>query len=219
MKKLKIILIIILIFIGNCYPFLLNFFNINNVEQVDIESKNIKVSDSINSTCPYEFFFNKSWGGTYNDSPLSIDSDSSGNIYIAGRYDHNSGVAEYSFLSKLNKKGDFLWNKTFSGSDLRIAQIQVKEDKIYAIGNYGYVYDKLILHIYDLSGALLFNKTFNLAEPVSIYALTVDSLNNIYVVGGWHWSYYPDGFICKISSTYSIEWYRSWWRSPNPQLK
>ena len=219
MKNQKIILIIILLFNGNFCFFLLDYFKLDHVEQVDIESKNVKVSDSINSTCPYEFFFNKSWGGTYNDSPLSIDSDSSGNIYIAGRYDHNSGVAVYSFLSKLNKKGDFLWNKTFSGSDLRIAQIQVKGDKIYAIGNYGYVYDKLVLHIYDLSGALLFNKTFNLAEPVSIYALTVDSLNNIYVVGSWHWSYYPDGFICKISSTYSIEWYRSWWRSPNPQLK
>lgn len=77
-----------------------------------------------------DFVFAKTIGGVSNDVGRSLSVDRSGNIYTTGFYletadfDPGAGVFNLSspgtssiFVSKLNASGNFVWARSFSGSD------------------------------------------------------------------------------------------------------
>ena len=72
----------------------------------------------------------KSWGGGSNDLPRGITTDHLGNVYIVGEFrntvDFDPGPAVFSlisnglrdiFIQKLDVNGDFVWARSFGGSD------------------------------------------------------------------------------------------------------
>jgi hypothetical protein len=76
------------------------------------------------------FLWTRTWGGTDDDFVYSITTDASGNVYVTGRYgstvdfDPGSGVDNHTskggqdaFLSKFGSDGNFIWARTWGGTD------------------------------------------------------------------------------------------------------
>ena len=117
--------------------------NLTSVGQIDIF---IAVYDSAGN-----YSFAKSIGGPLNEQPKAIDTDTFGNIYVAGPFegtldfDPNAGISNYTsngnedgFLLKLSSIGSFIWNKTIGGIGIDyIETIEVDEyGNIYSAGRY-----------------------------------------------------------------------------------
>ena len=101
------------------------------------------------------YLLSRAWGGSgdeYNpDEALAIDCDSSGDVYITGKFcsmvDFNPGpdVNEHTangfndvFLLKLDQNGAFQWSKTWGGADVDFANDLAVDasNNIYLTGSY-----------------------------------------------------------------------------------
>ncbi|QQS58667.1 hypothetical protein IPN35_03630 [Candidatus Peregrinibacteria bacterium] len=84
----------------------------------------------------------KSWGGTGYDFGISVDTDTSGNIFVTGNFretvdfDPNAGTVEKTsvgkadfFVSKFDSSGNLVWNETYgSGEHDFVSSISVTQD-------------------------------------------------------------------------------------------
>lgn len=150
------------------------------------------------------FIWGKAWGGLFEDQGLSLAIDASNNIYIAGSFestvdfdpgdsssDATSKGALDAFVSKFTPNGDFLWVKTWGGSQNDIAwgvgcdasgsvyvtgQYQAtvdfdpgnETDFHTAIGDYD-----IFLNVLDSEGKFKFARTFGGSQPDIGYAVAV----------------------------------------------
>lgn len=152
------------------------------------------------------FLWAKTLGSSGWDMVGSVKTDAQGNVYLAGMYrgttDFDPGPATYTvatrgdwdvFLLKLDPAGNFLWVKTFGGTDQDWVRDMVMDadSNLYMIGTYtgnvdldpgpqvfisaggGYVSK------FDAAGNFLWAKTMGV-DGNSVY---LDAKKNIYVAG------------------------------------
>lgn len=149
--------------------------------------------------------WNNTWGGSSEDSGVSITVDLSNDIYVTG-YTSSFGNGSYNVcLLKYDSLGNLLWNKTWGRDDV---------DKGYGVevDGVGNVYvggstkissgydDVLLLKFDAVTGNLLKKITWGDYFDERAQDIAVDSFGNVYLTG------YTDNFGATIRDLFLIKY-------------
>ena len=132
-------------------------------------------------------YYTRTWGGSDSDWGYKVKLDSSDNIYIVGvTYSYGAGDAD-ALLVKYNNLGTFQWYKTWGYNGIEIGRgiLVNSSNSIYIVGystSYNNVYDFILLK-YNNLGELQWNKVWGGSYDDYGRGITMDSSNNIYLVG------------------------------------
>ena len=172
------------------------------------------VSLTLTSLNAQTYEWTKTFGSSNFDLGWSITTDASGNIYIAGYFqdtvdfDPSSGVDIYTsnggydiFVQKLDANGNYLWTKTFGGSNSEVGRSITTDTSgnIYIAGYFKETVDfdpSSSVDIYtsngsndafvqklDANGNYLWTKTFGGTANEYAQSITMDASGNIYIAG------------------------------------
>ncbi len=161
-----------------------------------------------------DFEWARAFGGNDWDYGRSITVDASGNVYTTGHFygtaDFDSGAGTFNlsavgsadiFVQKMDSSGNFLWAKTFGGTnDDRAHSITVDASgNVYTTGYfYGTVdfdpgagitnlsavgSEDVFVQKMDASGNFLWAKTFGGNNADFGYSITIDASGNVYTTG------------------------------------
>ena len=171
--------------------------------------------------------WNTTWGGSIVDIASGVALDSSDNIYLAGRT-INFGAGNMDMvLVKYNNLGEQQWNITWGGSlsDTGNELVVDSSDNIYLVGyttSFGAGGNDMILVKYNSLGQQQWNTTWGGANHDLGYAIGLDSLNNIYIMGGANSTFFDpshpivtDIVLVKYNSSGSQQWNTTWGGSDN----
>lgn len=142
---------------------------------------------------------------------LEIDSDSSGNVYVAGT---TTPATTTGYLTKYNSSGAAVWSKELSISGNTVENISTTVDSsgnVYVVGFGFSSFSGVSLLKYNSSGVLQFQKTlYNTVTNSTGISVRVDSSGNIYIGGRVFPSVgsQTDAFIMKLDSSANILWQR-----------
>ncbi|MHA1821453.1 MAG: SBBP repeat-containing protein [Promethearchaeota archaeon] len=158
----------------------------------------------------YMEVFNRSWGGSNDESSHDIALDLNGNIYISGMAYNDIILLKYS------PSGNLLWNRSWggSGNDYGEGVTLDKVGNIYVCGysnSYTASTDVILLK-YDSSGNLLWNTTWGGSSTEYAISVASDDISNIYITGRTQ-SYgagLDDIFILKYNSSGNLLWSKTW---------
>ena len=212
-----LLIFILVIFLSNC---LINikFYQINEQDNIDSLSIN-----SIDDTINYDWL--QIWNENYYSHCYATAKDINDNIYLGG-FTHVSNGNRNSCFVKYNSSGVQEFNVTWaaSGGDDECYAIAV--DSLLNIYIAGYMYERIIsdggsnyiiyqmyLAKFNSSGNYQWHATWNGVSEWSdhAYAIELDSLNNIYVVGVCGVAKWETKIsLIKFNSTGGEEWSRVW---------
>ena len=153
--------------------------------------------------------WNRTWETPEHDKGVSIDLDSSNNIYIGGTT-NTSGIKDV-ILVKYNSLGEFQWNLTCKiPEDVCCNDVIIDTlDNIYILGQvYGASSDYgMWLLKYDNSGSFLWNVTWGEWGTYSIgNGIALDASDNIYITGSTRVSGSDNILVLKYDSTGDLKW-------------
>jgi uncharacterized delta-60 repeat protein len=161
--------------------------------------------------------WNRTWGGENRDYGHGVVVDSSDNVFVTG-YTWSFGSGDYDMvLVKYDRNGKQQWNRTWGGENSEVGYgVGVDSlDNVYIIGgteSFGAGGVDMILVKYDENGMQQWNHTWGGTNDEGGYGVTVDSLDNIYVVGytnsfgaGWY-----DMVLVKYDGNGIQQWNRTW---------
>jgi hypothetical protein len=167
--------------------------------------------------------WNKTWGGSSFDRAHDISFDNSGNIYVACEA-YSYGNACAATVLKFNSNGDFLWSRTWDGSDAGTvydASYGIEVDSygnIYLAGA-SWFYWPEVLHIlllkFDSSGNLLWVRRWGgSGHDVAAWGskiIRVDNSGNIYLAGGTLFGAGDyDALVLKFDMDGNLIWSKTW---------
>ncbi|TFG12674.1 MAG: hypothetical protein EU535_05945 [Promethearchaeota archaeon] len=161
-----------------------------------------------------ELIWSESWGGLNGDSCFDISIDSEDNLYYAG-YTNLDGETD-SVLLKLNSTGDVIWSETWGGVETECSkEIYIdNNDNIYVAGEINSLGDLALdffLLKYNKYGELQWDSIWNRLYDQECYGITIDSYNNIYLVGmdRFNWPF-RDNLIVKFDEFGNFLWSSTW---------
>ncbi len=176
---------------------------------------NITNLPSTSATSIYEW--NKTWGGSDDDSGRGIAVDDSENALVAG-FTRNYGAGKNDvLLLKYNSIGNLLWYTTWGGSandyGMGIAvdgsgnAFITGSTRSYGAGNYD-----VILLKYDSTGNLLWNRVWGGSSDDWGYDIAIDDSGNTLITGRTQsfGSGGRDVFLLKYDSDGNLLWYTTW---------
>lgn len=192
-----------------------------------------------------EIIWLKGISGINNEEILKVNTDNNNNVYVLGAFNSpsitigsttltNSGYYDV-YLAKLNSDGDLIWVKSISGTDNESAEGLTVDSSgnVYVGGRFSstsITIGTTVLNNATTSGAGFLLKFDSLGNPIwnkvingSIYdyieAVSVDSLGNVFIAGGFNsptlsfdttilnnTNNYKDIFIAKYNSTGIFQW-------------
>jgi hypothetical protein len=192
-----------------------------------------------------EIIWLKGISGINNEEILKVNTDNNNNVYVLGAFNSpsitigsttltNSGYYDI-YLAKLNSDGDLIWVKSISGTDNESAEGLTVDSSgnVYVGGRFSstsITIGTTVLNNATTSGAGFLLKFDSLGNPIwnkvingSIYdyveAVSVDSLGNVFIAGGFNsptlsfdttvlnnTNNYKDIFIAKYNSTGIFQW-------------
>jgi uncharacterized delta-60 repeat protein len=157
--------------------------------------------------------WNKTWGGTNQDTVRDIGIDNSGNLYITGYTDSFGDPDGDMFLVKFNSSGMEEWNTTWGGSLTEAGHSIFLQDpnNIYITGRTSSLGDPngdLFLIKYNSSGEKQWNSTWGGEGIDQGDDLMVDGRDFIYVTGKTKsfGTLNEDLLLIKFNRTGGIEW-------------
>jgi hypothetical protein len=155
-------------------------------------------------------------GTSTDDRGNKVTTDASGNVYLTGYYtgtidlDPGAGVATHSFaggedffIAKYDPNGNYLWSKSYGGTDVDEC-LDIKADdsgNLIAVGSFRANVDfnpggtpdirtsvgssDLFIMKLDASGNLIFVHTFGSSSSDAASAIAIDSDNNLIISGSF----------------------------------
>lgn len=133
---------------------------------------------------------------TNNFNVDAINADTSGNVYVSGRY--TSGANVYAGILKFNSSGTLQWQKyVTSGLSDFYGVSTDSSGNVYLSGGSA--------NIMQLNSSGVIQWQRSLLGANYAYSIAIDSLSNVYIAGG-----YPGNlaFSAKYNSSGSIQWQR-----------
>ena len=183
------------------------------VVAVVIALTSILTMSATNAWTPHSTNVNASiFGGTGTDIPISIETDSAGNMYVTGKFsgtidlDPGTGAENRTsnggydaFVVKLDASGNFVWGRTFGGNsggiDDTAEDVAVDSSgnvfvtgTFYGTANFGggnvaaAGSDVYVMKI-DSAGVFVWVKTFGDTDTDIAYSIAVSSAGNIHITG------------------------------------
>ncbi len=157
--------------------------------------------------------------GTWPANYLSMDRDSSGNLYVTGRGD--AGTADRDqIVAKYDSSGTLLWQRTVgntSGYEYIGDSVTVDTSgNVWVLGNERNVSTserRTSVVKFDSSGTALVEKSFRspspTSRPINEYEIILDSSNDPYIIGYCAYADFPrtGGVVIKLDgSNGNISW-------------
>ncbi len=161
--------------------------------------------------------WNRTWGGSKEDSGRRVTVDSSDNVYLAGNtYSFGAGSLDM-VLVKFDSSGVQQWNRTWGGSDDDYGHgVAVdSSDNVYLAGgteSFGAESYDMVLVKYDSSGVQQWNRIWDGGDADYGRGVAVDSSNNVYLAGDTR-SFGAGSFdmvLVKYDSSGVQQWYHTW---------
>ncbi|MFX0136105.1 MAG: SBBP repeat-containing protein [Candidatus Hodarchaeota archaeon] len=159
--------------------------------------------------------WNRTWGGSGDDSCYDMAIDSLGNVYLAG-YTYSYGAGDYDMcLVKYDGAGNFQWYRTWgtSSSDTSMGVTVDSAGYIYIVGDSytGSSFDFCIVK-YNNTGDEQWSQTWGGTDFDTCTAVTLDISGNIYIIGftgsygagGW------DYYVAKLNNAGVVQWEQTW---------
>ncbi|MHA1233035.1 MAG: hypothetical protein ACTSPQ_20605, partial [Candidatus Helarchaeota archaeon] len=209
-KNVEIIPLILIILINIIFSFYHMDYKAGKNHSINEYNEDRNILDK-NPECSVSVDWYKLWHIQNYDCGYCVDTDSLGNIYIGGDSDLKMGLVKY------NSSGDFQWNRNWGGSGGACGRgLTVSpSDNIYIVG-FGYIggaeYADMVLVKYNSSGDLQWNVTWGGTESDIGLGVTVDTNENIIIVGETKsfGGSDTDLVIVKYNSSGSQIWNRTW---------
>jgi uncharacterized delta-60 repeat protein len=133
--------------------------------------------------------WNYTWGGNSTDSGHGVTVDSSGNIYLVGAT-FSFGAGDFDIvLVKYDENGVQQWNRTWGGEnrDYGHGVVVDSSDNVFIAGytwSFGAGSADVVLVKYDGNGIQQWNRTWGGEDLDYGYGVAIDSLDNVYIIGG-----------------------------------
>lgn len=143
-------------------------------------------------------------------TPKGITIDSSNNILITGIYFDSTGPDLYMFVVKYNSSGTIQWQRQFysgpSGKGEGFGVATDSSGNVYVTGED----NQITLNKYNSSGTLQWQKKLTYGTASSGRGITIDSLDNIYIVAANSSSTSPATIpaiaLIKCNTSGAIQW-------------
>ena len=140
------------------------------------------------SASDFDYAWNATWGGIYDDEGNEVATDSQNNVYLVGYTGITSSDNCDILLSKYDVNGHEKWVKTWGGSnDDRGYDIFIDaSDNIYIVGytkSMGDLDGDIVIIKFDTSGNEIFNKTWGGSLYERGKHIFQDASGNFYITG------------------------------------
>jgi uncharacterized delta-60 repeat protein len=127
-------------------------------------------------------------GGSGREDGHAVAIDSSDNVYVLGYTGSTGAGASNCLLAKYNSSGTIQWQRVLggSGNDKGFAVAFDSSDNVYLSGSTdstGAGDDDFLLAKYNSSGTIQWQRTLGGLGRDEVYAVAVDSSDNLYVLG------------------------------------
>lgn len=147
-------------------------------------------------------------GDTLNEVASCIQPTSDGGFILTGATTSTAtGPADKCYLVKTDADGQVLWSKAYGGpySNLSYFVDETADGGFVMIGTVGYMGygDSLYVVKTDMSGNLLWSKTYNTSETNLFYRDAAATMDGGYLVAG---GVYSEGFLLKIDAAGDPLW-------------
>ena len=152
--------------------------------------------------------WNKTFGGTNDDSAYSVQQTTDGGYILAGFTESYGDSCDNSWLVKTDSNGIVQWNKTFEGTN----SVQQTTDGGYILAGDKWTgdadrTDSWLVKI-DLHGNEQWNKTFGGTRGEYAYSVQ-QTTDDGYIFAGKTWSYgagYDNSWLVKTDSNGNEQW-------------
>ncbi|MEW5676197.1 SBBP repeat-containing protein [Flavobacterium enshiense] len=222
-----------------------NTFTYGNLTLTNISQNSARDSYIAKHNSLGEIIWLKGISGINNEEILKVNTDNNNNLYVLGAFNSpsitigsttltNSGSYDI-YLAKFNSDGDLIWVKNISGTNSESAEGLTVDSSgnVYVGGRFNsssITIGTTVLNNTTSSGAAfllkfdslgnpIWNKVINGSSDDYIEAISVDSLGNVFVAGGFYsptlsfdttnlnnTNNYKDIFIAKYNSTGIFQW-------------
>ena len=161
--------------------------------------------------------WNTTWGGSGEDGFISITLDSSDNIFITGSTNSSGAGGRDMVLVKLNGSGQQQWNTTWGGTENDFGwDIALdSSENIFVSGftnSFGIVLFDIVLVKFNSFGQQQWNTTWGGSHLDMVWAIVLDSANNIFLTGftSSFGAGSSDGLLIKYNSLGQLQWNTTW---------
>jgi uncharacterized delta-60 repeat protein len=155
-------------------------------------------------------------GGSFDDSGNGITVDSSGNVYITGYASDAVFGAPDVLIAKYNTSGTIQWQRTLGVANYDDVGNGIAIDSSGNIYVTGYTFSPsggtnayALVTKYDNSGAIQWQRILGDTNAERGYGVSVDSSGNVYITGFTNTSGSNDVLIAKYNPSGTIQWRRS----------
>lgn len=157
------------------------------------------------------------WGSNEYDYGDEVVTDNIGNVYVMGTAGNYLAERSDITLSKIDNSGITQWNKKWGAMTYNWGRgIDIDDSgNIYIAGMIDDIATgkaDLCFIKFDISGNMVWNKTYGGTESDYCEQITLDDYGNIYAIG----STYSYGlgecnlYLLKLNSSGDLEWYTTW---------